>query len=95
LSRPTPDQFDKVKPIDPRLPWSKYHQPEAVAAHEFGHTAGLPHQSSDQNLMTDGEKQHYKNIKIEQSQIRTIVEAYKNKKLNQRDADLDKLTKTK
>ena len=95
FQRPTPDQFDKVKPIDPRLPWSSFHQPEGVGAHEFGHAAGLSHADLERNLMTDGQKQHYKNIKIDQSQIRTIVEAYKAGRLNQRDADLDALTKTK
>jgi RHS repeat-associated protein len=95
LNRPPPDQWDKVPPEDPRLPWSKYHQPEAVGAHEFGHAAGLPHWNMPQNLMTEGEQQDYKNVQIDLTQIRKIVSASKNNEINKRDELLDQLTTKK
>jgi RHS repeat-associated protein len=93
LRRPTPDQFDKVPPQHPKLPWTKYHQPEAIGAHEYGHSGGLPHQNTKLNLMTEGEVQDYRNVQVELGQIKRMVEAYKAGEVNKRDEKLQKWVK--
>src|SRR6185503_20176410 len=93
LNRPSPDQWGKVPGPGEGLTWADYHTPEAVGAHEFGHTAGLPHQNTKENLMTEGEVQNYRNVKTDLGQLRRMVDAYDNNKVNQRDELLEKLTK--
>jgi RHS repeat-associated protein len=95
LDRPPPDQWGKVPGPGKGLTWADYHTPEAVGAHEFGHTAGLPHQNTKENLMTEGEVQNYRNVNTDLGQLRKMVEAYDNKQVNQRDPLLESITKKK
>jgi RHS repeat-associated protein len=68
-----------------------YRSAEETGGHEFGHTAGLPHDNSWPNLMMDGSLRDNGVANIGLQQIKAIFEAQEANKLNQREKVMDEL----
>jgi len=91
----TPDEVDRTEPGNKHYTWENYTSAEGTSMHEFGHAAGLGHDDLRDNLMQNGDIRKYDNKDVSRQQIHEIWKAYEAKRLNQRDPDLDKLTKPK
>ncbi|MFO1499196.1 MAG: RHS repeat-associated core domain-containing protein [Verrucomicrobiota bacterium] len=86
----TPDQVDHSNPANKHYTWENYTSPEGTGAHEFGHTAGLRHESGTgkPNLMQEGGERTFDNKDITRAQIETIWKASRTKGLNHRDTTM-------
>jgi len=87
----TPDQVDRSHPGNKHYTWENYTSPESTAAHETGHSAGLPHVHGKANLMQPGDERGNDTHVITLDQIKIMYKAASSGKLNQRDEELDKI----
>ena len=87
----TPDQVDRSHPGNKHYTWENYVSPESTAAHETGHSAGLPHVHGKANLMQPGDERGHDTHAITLDQIKIMYKAASSGKLNQRDDELDKI----
>ena len=87
----TPDQVDRSHPGNKHYTWENYVSPESTAAHETGHSAGLPHVHGKANLMQPGDERGNDTHTITLDQIKIMYKAASSRKLNQRDDELDKI----
>jgi RHS repeat-associated protein len=89
IRKPTPDQVDRSNPANKHYTWENYVSPESTAAHETGHSAGLPHVHGKANLMQSGTERGHDTHAITLEQIKIMYKAASSGKLNQRDKELD------
>jgi hypothetical protein len=89
IRKPTPDQVDRSNPANKHYTWENYVSPESTAAHETGHSAGLPHVHGKVNLMQSGTERGHDTHAITLEQIKIMYKAASSGQLNQRDKELD------
>jgi RHS repeat-associated protein len=93
LRRLRPDQVDRSNPMNRHYTSEHYISPEGTGTHEFGHSGGLPHVHGKANLMQPGSERKYDNKDITRQQIEMMYKASSSGKLNQRDKELNDLTR--
>jgi RHS repeat-associated protein len=98
IRKPRPDQVDRSNPANKHYTLENYVSPESTAAHETGHSAGLPHvhvkrgkhgERGEGNLMQPGSERGNDTHAITLEQIEIMYKAASSGKLNQRDEVLD------